>query len=134
MSREINPHPRPRPPTELERNGKPGGNMNKTTSRYFASIVLTLFSLGSYTYSGAATLVLKRSWIEKFKDRATIEANFTVDHAHAKPNAPAKDGDIHVAGRAPKEIGLPMAAYSPSNSSDISRSTWSASLRMARNG
>lgn len=58
----------------------------------------------------AGTIVLKRAWIEKFKDRATIDATFTVDHAHPKPNSPVKDGDMHVAGRAPQEIGLPMVA------------------------
>ncbi|MBI3721415.1 MAG: hypothetical protein HY248_02590, partial [Fimbriimonas ginsengisoli] len=59
----------------------------------------------------AATIVLKRAWIEKFKNRATIEdVTFTVDHAHPRPNQPAADGDMHVAGRAPKEIGLPMVA------------------------
>jgi hypothetical protein len=58
----------------------------------------------------AGTIVLKRAWIEQYKDRATIDATFTIDHAHPKPNAPANDGDMHVAGRAPKEIGLPMVA------------------------
>ncbi len=58
----------------------------------------------------AGTIVLKRAWIEQFKDRATIDAMFTIDHAHPRPNPPAKDGDMHVAGRAPKEIGLPMVA------------------------
>jgi len=62
------------------------------------------------TSGDAATLVLKRAWIEKFKDRATIDASFTIDHAHPRPNAGADDGDMHVAGRAPKEIGLPMVA------------------------
>ena len=56
------------------------------------------------------TLILKRAWIEQFKDRATIDASFTIDHAHKHPNAPAADGDMHVAGRAPNEIGLPMVA------------------------
>ena len=58
----------------------------------------------------AETLVLKRAWVEQFKDRATIDASFTIDHAHKHPNAPAADGDMHVAGRAPKEVGLPMVA------------------------
>lgn len=58
----------------------------------------------------AETLVLKRTWVETFKDRATIDASFTIDHAHKKANPPAKDGDMHVAGRAPKEVGLPMVA------------------------
>lgn len=58
----------------------------------------------------AATLILKRAWIEQFKDRATIDATYVIDHAHPRPNAPSQDGDMHVAGRAPKEIGLPMVA------------------------
>lgn len=60
--------------------------------------------------ASGGTLILKRKWIEQFKDRATIDAAFTIDHAHPHPNPPANDGDIHVAGRAPKEIGLPMVA------------------------
>jgi len=58
----------------------------------------------------AQTLILKRAWVEKFKDRATIDASFFIDHAHKHPNSPKEDGDIHVSGRAPKEIGLPMVA------------------------
>src|SRR5260370_3566824 len=59
----------------------------------------------------AATIVLKRAWIEKFRNRATIEdVTFTIDHAHPRPNPGSADGDMHVAGRAPKEIGLPMVA------------------------
>lgn len=59
----------------------------------------------------AATIVLKRAWVEKFKNRATIEdVSFTIDHAHPHPNPGSADGDMHVAGRAPKEIGLPMVA------------------------
>jgi hypothetical protein len=58
----------------------------------------------------AGTIQLKRAWIEKYKDRATIDVTFTVDHAHKSPNKPEKDADMHVAGRAPKEVGLPMVA------------------------
>lgn len=56
------------------------------------------------------TVVLKRAFVEQYKDRATIDASFFVDHAHKRPNAPAADGDMHVAGRAQKEVGLPMVA------------------------
>jgi len=56
------------------------------------------------------TVVLKRAFVEKYKDRATIDVGLVVDHAHKTPNAPVKDGDLHVAGRAPKEVGLPMVA------------------------
>lgn len=54
-------------------------------------------------------ITLKNSFIEKFKNRVTIDANFTVDKAHPKPNPANKDGDLHAAGRAP-EIGLPAVA------------------------
>ncbi len=73
------------------------------------SITLVLLLLWSPAVFGG-TLILKRAWIEKFKDRATIDASFTVDHAHKKPNAAKDDGDMHVAGRAPQEVGLPMVA------------------------
>ena len=56
------------------------------------------------------TVVLKRAFVEQYKDRATIDASFFVDHAHKQPNAPAADGDMHLAGRAQNEIGLPMVA------------------------
>jgi len=54
-------------------------------------------------------ITLKNSFIEKYKDRATIDATFTVDTAHRAPNPPAKDGDMHIAGRAP-QIGLATVA------------------------
>ena len=60
----------------------------------------------------AATLVLKRKFVEEYKNRATIEVSFTIEHAKKSVNTIGKggeDGDLHVAGRAPK-VGLPMVA------------------------
>jgi hypothetical protein len=54
-------------------------------------------------------ITLQGSFVEKYKNRATIDAVFTVDKAHARPNPPASDGDLHAAGRAP-EIGLAAVA------------------------
>ena len=54
-------------------------------------------------------LELNRSFIEKYKNKVTISVNYTVDAAHKRPNPPSKDGDMHVAGRAP-EIGLATVA------------------------
>lgn len=54
-------------------------------------------------------ITLQNAFVEKYKDRATIDAAFTVDKAHARPNPPASDGDLHAAGRAP-EIGLAAVA------------------------
>jgi hypothetical protein len=54
-------------------------------------------------------ITLNNTFIEKYKNRATIDATYTVDMAHKKPNLPTNDGDLHIAGRAP-EIGLPTVA------------------------
>jgi len=54
-------------------------------------------------------ITLTNAFIDKYKDRVTIDATYTVDGAHKKPNAPSQDGDLHVAGRAP-EIGLASVA------------------------
>jgi hypothetical protein len=74
--------------------------------------VLTWLALVLFVATSVAAeteITLKNTFIEKFKNRATIEVRFTVDKAHAKPNAPSKDGDLHVAGRAP-EIRLATVA------------------------
>jgi hypothetical protein len=57
----------------------------------------------------AGTVILKRKWVEKYKDRAAIEAPFCVDDAHDKPNRAEKDADLHIAGRS-RTVGLPMVA------------------------
>jgi hypothetical protein len=54
-------------------------------------------------------LELNQSFIEKYKNKLTISVHYTVDAAHKRPNPAAKDGDMHVAGRAP-EIGLATVA------------------------
>lgn len=54
-------------------------------------------------------ITLQDSFIERYKDRATLDATYTVDKAHPRANPPAKDGDLHAAGRAP-EIGLAAVA------------------------
>src|SRR5262245_40667532 len=66
--------------------------------------------LGVAPAAMAGSVTLKKAFIEKYKNRATIDASFIVDHAHPHPNPPQKDGDMHVAGRAQKEVGLPMVA------------------------
>jgi len=71
------------------------------------SAFLALFLIAPL--ASAQTLVLQRSFIEKYKNRATIDATFIVDHAHPHPNPPAKDGDLHASGRS-QEIGLPMVS------------------------
>lgn len=70
-------------------------------------VFVALFLVASLTH--AQTLVLQRSFIEKYKNRATIDAVFVVDHAHPRPNTPANDADLHASGRS-EEVGLPMVS------------------------
>ena len=56
------------------------------------------------------SITLNNTFIEKHKNRATIDANFAVDHSKGKPNPASKDGDMHVAGRDAKNIGMATVA------------------------
>ncbi len=78
----------------------------KPISTLLALLVLCLVPIAA---SAEITITLKNDFIEKYKNRATIDAKYTVAKAHKKPNPPSKDGDLHIAGTAP-EIGLPAVA------------------------
>jgi hypothetical protein len=54
-------------------------------------------------------ITLKNDFIQMYKSRVAIEATYTVDKAHKHSNPAKKDGDMHVAGRAP-EIELATVA------------------------
>src|SRR5690349_19030611 len=54
-------------------------------------------------------IVLKNSFIEKYKNRVAFDGSFDVDVVPAKVHAAKDDGDIHLAVRN-TEIGLPMVA------------------------
>jgi hypothetical protein len=54
-------------------------------------------------------LTLNQSFIEKYKDRITIDANYVIDKAHPHPNPPKADGDMHVAGHS-ADVGLATVA------------------------
>ncbi len=48
-----------------------------------------------------------RSFIERYKDRVTIHATFTMDKVMKAPLPASLDGDLHFSGRSP-EVGLPV--------------------------
>jgi hypothetical protein len=54
-------------------------------------------------------ITLRNSFIQAYKERVTIDVPFTVDRADKNPHPRSWDGDLHVAGRAPR-IGLPIVA------------------------
>ena len=57
----------------------------------------------------AITITLKNTFIERYKDRATIQTPYVVDKAHKRANTASKDGDLYIAGRG-NEIGLATVA------------------------
>ena len=72
-------------------------------------IVLGLLVLWGTPAQATIEITLKNDFIERYKHRATIEVDFLIVHAKARPNSPSKDGDLHVAGLA-DEIGLAVVA------------------------
>jgi len=72
-------------------------------------IVVLLVLLSATSLRADITIVLQNDFIEHYKRRVTIDAEFLVDKAHKRPNPASKDGDLHVAGRA-EEIKLPTVA------------------------
>lgn len=90
-------------------------NRNGTKRPLFLGLVIATSAL---LLSGIAyadiVLTLSNDFIEKYKNRATIETEFEVMYAHEKPkkpsaSKPANDGDIHVAG-VPQELPMPTVA------------------------
>ncbi len=59
--------------------------------------------------SSEIAITLQNSFIETYRNRATIEAVCTVERTNRKPHPAYMDGDFHVAMRAPN-IGLPVVA------------------------
>ena len=71
----------------------------------FASRGRTLSREGA---GSGIVITLRNAFIDEYKDRATIDATYTIDAA-SKVHPPKDDGEIHIAGRAP-EIGLATVA------------------------
>jgi hypothetical protein len=54
-------------------------------------------------------MTLRKSFIDSFKNKLTIAANYEVYFAHKHANTAIKDGDLHFAGY-DKKIGMPIVA------------------------
>lgn len=52
-------------------------------------------------------VLLKKTFIDTYRNLVTITTTFKVDEVHPQPNPIAADSDLHVAGRS-QAIGLPM--------------------------
>jgi hypothetical protein len=90
-------------------------HQNKTNRPLFLTAIIVAFAFLQCSIATAdIVLTLPNDFIEKYKNRATIETDFDVRFAHEKPKKPApakpaNDGDIHVAG-VPEELPMPTVA------------------------
>ena len=90
---------------------KPASALFSTIQRRIPE-VLTYLALTLVLASPAQAtteITLKNEFIEKYKNRATIEVDFLIVHAKDRPNSPSQDGDLHIAGLA-DEIDLAVVA------------------------
>lgn len=55
------------------------------------------------------SITVRKSFIDSFKNKLTIDANYEIYFAHKHPNSAASDADLHFAGYEGK-IGLPIVA------------------------
>lgn len=87
--------------------------MGKTMAQLFSK---TSARLTSYVYEVEAVfstaeiqILLKNSFMEKYKNRATITTDLIIDRSSSKPKPAFTDADFHMAGRS-SSIGLPIVA------------------------
>lgn len=80
-----------------------------TRLSYICGLTVGLICLLVIPVDAEIEIVLQKGFVHTYKDRATIDVNYIVDKAHAHPNPPSKDGDMHIAGRA-EEVKLPIVA------------------------
>ena len=84
-------------------------------TRHFAVVAL-LLGLAIPAHA-EVEVTLKKSFVEKYKNRVTITTPFLIDKVKSSVNPPTEDGDLHVAGRPVGEIGL-MAVVEIQNAKD----------------
>jgi hypothetical protein len=68
---------------------------------------IAYISVESHFSPKEIAIEINKSFIERYRNRVTMNATFTVDNAMGSPLPAAIDGDLHFAGRAP-QVALPL--------------------------
>lgn len=76
---------------------------------YWVALAVWAVGLVGTAAADDTIIKLKKEFVQKYRTRVTIDAEFTVDKV-GKVKSPADDGDCHMAGRSAAEIGLPIVA------------------------
>lgn len=83
-----------------------------STRRVQVFLLITALLTSSSICRAEITVALSKSFVNKYKDKATISTKFNIDKHHNSPNpigGGSDDGDIHIAGR-DTVVKLPMVA------------------------
>src|SRR5690348_8027248 len=83
-----------------------------STKRLQVFLLITALLTSSSICHAEITVALSQSFVNKYKDKATILTTFEIDKHHNSPNpigGGSDDGDIHIAGR-DSVVKLPMVA------------------------
>jgi hypothetical protein len=96
------------PPAKTSKKDSPQ-RKTKAVPAHRLSRDVAVTALADETNANLKQVTLRNSFIEKYKNRATISTPFRVVFAAKKPHPADQDGDLHVAGLA-DEVGLPCVA------------------------
>src|ERR1044072_1124193 len=83
-----------------------------SSKRLQVLLLITALVASPGTCRADITVALSKSFVNKYKDKATIPTTFEIDKHHNSPNpigSGSDDGDIHIAGR-DSVVRLPMVA------------------------
>lgn len=83
-----------------------------STKRLQVFVAVTALLTSSTLCRAEITVALSKTFVNKYKDQATIPTTFEIDKHHNSPNpigSGSDDGDIHIAGR-DNVVKLPMVA------------------------
>ena len=72
----------------------------------FREAIVAYVEVNSHFSHEDIEIAIYESFIERYKNRVTIDTTFRVDAARNNPNPAFMDGDLHFAGRTP-QVGLP---------------------------
>jgi hypothetical protein len=101
-------HEKESPQAKSDKKGTPQSK-NAVVPAHRLSRDVAETALADETNAKLKRITLRNSFIEKYKNRATISTPFRVVFAAKKPHVADEDGDLHVAGLA-DEVGLPCVA------------------------
>ncbi len=73
---------------------------------FYREAMVAYVEVNSHFSPEGIEIEIYKSFIERYKNRVTVDTTFRVDEAWQHPNPPYMDGDFHFSGRT-RQVGLP---------------------------